>query len=152
MSSVYAQASTIISGNKCNYELRVPNFNALRESSIIKDKSLKFSIRIVNLYKYLCDKNEFVMSKQILRSGTSIGANIAEASRAESESDFVHKLSIARKEGEETLYWLELLQKTDYISEEQYQSMNDDCIELQKILTSIIKTVKSSMEAETRNS
>lgn len=92
------------------------------------------------------------MSKQILRSGTSIGANIAEASRAESESDFVHKLSIARKEGEETLYWLELLQKTDYISEEQYQSMNDDCIELQKILTSIIKTVKSSMEAETRNS
>ena len=124
----------------------------MRESSIIKDKSLKFSIRIVNLYKYLCEKNEFVMSKQILRSGTSIGANTAEASRAESESDFVHKLSIARKEGEETLYWLELLQKTDYISGEQYQSMNDDCIELQKILTSIIKSVKSSLEVETRNS
>ncbi|MBP5419115.1 MAG: four helix bundle protein [Bacteroidales bacterium] len=124
----------------------------MRESSIIKDKSLKFSIRIVNLYKYLCEKNEFVMSKQILRSGTSIGANTAEASRAESESDFVHKLSIARKEGEETLYWLELLQKTDYISVEQYQSMNDDCIELQKILTSIIKSVKSSLEVETRNS
>lgn len=124
----------------------------MRESSIIKDKSLKFSIRIVNLYKYLCEKNEFVMSKQILRSGTSIGANTAEASRAESESDFVHKLSIARKEGEETLYWLELLQKTDYISVEQYQSMNDDCIELQKILTSIIKSVKSSLKVETRNS
>jgi len=124
----------------------------LRESSIIKDKSLKFSIRIVNLYKYLCEKNEFVMSKQIFRSGTSIGANTAETSRAESESDFVHKLSIARKEGEETLYWLELLQKTDYISVEQYQSMNDDCIELQKILTSIIKSVKSSLEVETRNS
>ena len=92
------------------------------------------------------------MSKQILRSVTSIGANTAEASRAESESDFVHKLSIARKEGEETLYWLELLQKTDYISVEQYQSMNDDCIELQKILTSIIKSVKSSLEVETRNS
>ena len=92
------------------------------------------------------------MSKQILRSGTSIGANTAEASRAESESDFVHKLSIARKEGEETLYWLELLQKTDYISVEQYQSMNDDCIELQKILTSIIKSVKSSLEVETLNS
>jgi four helix bundle protein len=92
------------------------------------------------------------MSKQILRSGTSIGANTAEASRAESESDFVHKLSIARKEGEETLYWLELLQKTDYISVEQYQSMNDDCIELQKILTSIIKSVKSSLKVETRNS
>ncbi|MBE6340266.1 MAG: four helix bundle protein [Bacteroidales bacterium] len=124
----------------------------MRESSIIKDKSLKFSIRIVNLYKYLCEKNEFVMSKQIFRSGTSIGANTAETSRAESESDFVHKLSIARKEGEETLYWLELLQKTDYISVEQYQSMNDDCIELQKILTSIIKSVKSSLEVETRNS
>ena len=125
----------------------------MRESSIIKDKSLKFSIRIVNLYKYLCEKNEFVKSKQILRSGTSIGANTAEASRAESESDFVHKLSIARKkEGEETLYWLELLQKTDYISVEQYQSMNDDCIELQKILTSIIKSVKSSLEVETHNS
>jgi four helix bundle protein len=92
------------------------------------------------------------MSKQIFRSGTSIGANTAETSRAESESDFVHKLSIARKEGEETLYWLELLQKTDYISVEQYQSMNDDCIELQKILTSIIKSVKSSLEVETRNS
>lgn len=92
------------------------------------------------------------MSKQILRSGTSISANTAEASRAESESDFVHKLSIARKEGEETLYWLELLQKTDYISVEQYQSMNDDCIELQKNLTSIIKSVKSSLEVETRNS
>ncbi|MCR5696124.1 MAG: four helix bundle protein [Marinilabiliaceae bacterium] len=124
----------------------------MRESSIIKDKSLKFSIRIVNLYKYLCEKNEFVMSKQILRSGTSIDANTAEASRTESESDFVHKLSIARKEGEETLYWLELLQKTDYISVEQYQSMNDDCIELQKNLTSIIKSVKSSLEVETRNS
>ncbi len=92
------------------------------------------------------------MSKQILRSGTSIDANTAEASRTESESDFVHKLSIARKEGEETLYWLELLQKTDYISVEQYQSMNDDCIELQKNLTSIIKSVKSSLEVETRNS
>ena len=117
----------------------------MRNSNVIKEKSIQFSIRIVNLYKYLCEKNEFVLSKQVLRSGTSIGANIAESTRAESESDFVHKLSIARKEGEETLYWLELLRKTDYISEEQYQSINNDCVELQKILTSIIKSVKKRL-------
>jgi len=101
-----------------------------------------FAIRIVKLYKFLCEKNEFVMSKQILRSGTSIGANIAESSRAESDNDFIHKLSISRKEGQETLYWLELLQRTDYISSEQFNSMQADCEELLKLLTSIILSTK----------
>ena len=81
----------------------------------IKDKSIAFAIRIVNLYKYLVEKDEYVLSKQILRSGTSIGANIAEAIRAESNNDFIHKLSISRKEAQETIYWLELLHQTDYI-------------------------------------
>ena len=98
-----------------------------------------FAIRIVNLYKFLYEK-EHVMSKQILRSGTSIGANISEALRAESDSDFVHKLSISRKEAEETIYWLELLFRTEYIKEDGYKSLTDDCQELLKLLTSIIKS------------
>ena len=82
------------------------------------------------------------MSKQVLRAGTSIGANIAESVRAESDADFIHKLSISRKEGEETLYWLELLQRTGYISTEQYSSMQQDCEELLKLLTSITLTMR----------
>ena len=88
------------------------------KENAVREKAMLFAIRIVKLYKFLCEKNEFVMSKQILRSGTSIGANIAESSRAESDNDFIHKLSISRKEGQETLYWLELLQRTDYMLEE----------------------------------
>lgn len=105
---------------------------------------MQFAIRIVNLYKFLCEENEFVMSKQILRSGTSIGANISESLRAESENDFIHKLSISRKEGEETLYWLELLQRTNFITTEQYTSMLADCEEIQKLLTSIILSIKKN--------
>ena len=105
---------------------------------------MQFAIRIVNLYKFLCEENEFVMSKQILRSGTSIGANISESLRAESDNDFVHKLSISRKEGEETLYWLELLQRTNFITSEQYTSMQADCEEIQKLLTSIILSTKKN--------
>ena len=105
---------------------------------------MQFAIRIVNLYKYLCEGNEFVMSKQILRSGTSVGANISESLRAESDNDFVHKLSISRKEAEETLYWLELLQRTDYITKEQFYSMQADCEELLKLLTSIILSIKKN--------
>jgi four helix bundle protein len=112
----------------------------------IKDKSMAFAIRIVNLYKYLVEKNEFVMSKQILRSGTSIGANISEAVRAESDNDFIHKLSISRKEAQETLYWLELLHQTDYIPTDAYSSIYSDCEELAKILTSIILTSKQSQD------
>ena len=108
---------------------------------VLKEKAMSFAIRIVNLYKYLAEKNEFVMSKQVLRSGTSIGANYAEALKAESPNDFIHKLSISRKEGEETLYWLELLFRTEYISEKQYLSIKSDCEQIQKMLTSSILTV-----------
>ena len=112
------------------------------EYNAIREKSMEFAVRIVNLYKFL-HQEERVMSKQILRSGTSIGANIAEAHRAESDNDFIHKLSISRKEAEETLYWLELLHKTGFLKEDGFQSMNSDCKELLKLLTSIIKSTRS---------
>ena len=101
----------------------------------VREKSEKFAIRIVNLYKYLTsEKNEYVMSKQILRSGTSIGANLAEADYAISKSDFLSKLYISLKETSETLYWLKLLFRTDYISEKEYSSFYDDGEEIRKIL------------------
>lgn len=107
------------------------------------DKALNYAVRIVNLYKYLVEeKKEYVMSKQLLRSGTSIGANISEAIYAESALDFVHKLAIAQKEANETKYWLTLLEKTGYLSPSQYQSMCSDCLEIIRILVSIILTTK----------
>jgi len=109
----------------------------------IRYKSKKFAIRIVNLYKFLKEqKCEYVISKQVLRSGTSIGANIAESECASSVNDFVYKIYIAFKECSETLYWLELLYETAYISEEQYLSISSDCDELRKMLSSITKTLK----------
>ena len=103
-----------------------------------------YAIRIVNLYKYLVlQKNEHVLSKQLLRSGTSIGANTRESKNAQSRKDFLTKLSIALKEADETEYWLELLYKTGYLGENQYQSIQNDTSELIKILTSIIKKLKS---------
>ncbi|MBQ9384038.1 MAG: four helix bundle protein [Ruminiclostridium sp.] len=111
--------------------------------SIVGDKSKAFAVRIVKLYKYLCEKNEYVISKQILRSGTSIGANIAEGRYAQSKSDFINKMSIALKEAAETEYWLELLKETDYISEDHYVNINNDCAELIKILIAIVKTGKN---------
>ncbi len=114
------------------------------DNNVIKQKSKAFALRIINMYKYLSQKNEFVMSKQILRSGTSIGANVAESIRAESTADFVHKLSISRKEAEETLYWLELLYETDYIDKEVFISIQSDCDELLRILTSIILSKKDN--------
>ena len=104
---------------------------------------MAFAIRIVNLYKYLVEeKSERVMSKQLLRSGTSIGANFSESLSAESELDFIHKLAISQKEANETLFWLDLLNKTDYLTDKQYESLEIDCIELRKIITSIILTTK----------
>jgi len=103
-----------------------------------------YAIRIVNLYKYLVlQKNEHVLSKQLLRSGTSIGANTRESKNAQSRKDFLTKLSIALKEADETEYWLELLYKTGYLDDNQYQSIQNDTSELIKILTSIIKKLKS---------
>ena len=115
----------------------------------LKIKSYAFALRIVKLYKFLTvETKEFVLSKQILRSGTSIGANIAEGNRAQSTLDFIHKLSIALKEAAETEYWLNLLQDGGFLSSEQVKSMLDDCIELEKILTASIKTAKAKLEAE----
>ena len=113
--------------------------------SLTLDKSKDFAIRIVKLYKYLCnDKREFVISKQLLRSGTSIGANISEALYGISRKDFLSKVYISLKECSETKYWLELLYKTEYLSENEFISINSDCAELMKLLTSIVKTTRQN--------
>lgn len=115
----------------------------MRENIII-DKSFNFSVRIINLYKYLCyNKNEYILSKQILKSGTSIGANIEEAHGGVSKADFSSKISIAYKESRETSYWLRLLNKTGFISQKMYNSIYNDCEELSKILYTIIKTSRN---------
>ena len=113
----------------------------------IKYKSKKFAVRIINLYKYLCDeKKEFVLSKQILRSGTSIGANVAESDAAMSRKDFLAKIYIALKECNETLYWLDLLYDTDYITDSQFQSLKNDCEEMRRMMSATTKTMLSNME------
>ena len=106
-------------------------------------KSLRFAVRIVRLYQYLCEeKKEYVLSKQILRSGTSIGANLAEAETAISKNDFQSKIYISLKECAETLYWLDLLKETDYLTEPMYQSLYSDCAELKRMLSSTTKTIR----------
>lgn len=114
----------------------------MKNDNVVLEKSKKFAIRIVKLYQFLSDKKEFVMSKQILRSGTSIGANITEGNYAQSHADFVSKMSIALKEAAETEYWLELLINTDYITEKQFISLHNDCAEIIKLLTAILRTAK----------
>ena len=110
---------------------------------VIQAKSFQFAIRIVNLCKYLqAEKKEFIMTKQLLRCGTSIGANIAESQQAQSRPDFISKLNIALKESYETNYWLRLLYETQYLSQEQFDSVVADCSELERLLISIIKTAK----------
>ncbi|MBU0560362.1 MAG: four helix bundle protein [Bacteroidetes bacterium] len=114
------------------------------KENVIKNKSFDFAVRIVTLSKYLIEcKKEFILSKQVLRSGTSIGASVRESEHAESKADFIHKLSIALKEANETEYWLQLLEKAKYITLTEFESMNLDLTELLKLLTSIIKTSKS---------
>lgn len=114
------------------------------KENIVKNKSLEFAIRVVRLNQVLTsEKKEFVLSKQVLRCGTSVGAMVREAEHAESKPDFIHKLAIAQKEINETLYWLELLFKTDYINQMEYESLKLDATELLKLLNSIIKTTKS---------
>lgn len=109
----------------------------------IEEKSFQFAIRIVRLYKHLySQKREFVLSKQLLRSGTSIGANVAESQQAQSRADFLSKLSIALKETTETKYWIRLLKETDYLTASEFASIYYDCVELEKILVAIIKTTK----------
>lgn len=117
----------------------------MREN-ILKSKSLNFAIRVVNLYKFLTSEHkEYVLSKQVLRSGTSVGAMVREAEFAQSKRDFISKLSIAQKEINETIYWLELLVKTNYIDQAQFDNLNNDAIELIKLITSSIKTAKSNL-------
>lgn len=115
------------------------------KENIVKEKSFSFAVRIVNLSKYLVEqKREFVLSKQILRSGTAIGALIRESEHAESKADFIHKLSIALKEANETDYWIDLLHQTNYLMPKEHQSIKTDILELIKLLTSIIKTSKNN--------
>lgn len=113
----------------------------MKTENIVADKSKMFAVRIVKLYQYLCtEKREFVLAKQLLRSGTSIGANVKEAIRGQSKADFISKMSIALKEASETEYWLELLYETDFLDKNQFESIYADNQELLKILTSIIKS------------
>jgi four helix bundle protein len=115
-----------------------------RKDSILKIKTEVFAVRIINLYKYLIEKKETVISKQIYRSGTSIGANVAESINAQSPADFINKLSIALKECNETIYWINLLKDTDYISDKEFESMDKDSREILAILISSIKTTKNN--------
>ena len=112
----------------------------MEKRNVIKDKSFEFAKEIVYLYKNLADRKEFVLSRQLLKSGTSIGANIREAEHAQSKADFINKLSISLKEANETAYWLDLLYETNYLTDEVYQNLKNKNIELLKLLTSIINT------------
>ena len=132
-----------MSGNQKDYE---QEYRDMEDNPLIA-KSLDFSVRIVNLYKCLRDeRHETVMSKQILRSGTSIGANASEAIAAESVDDFVHKLTISLKEANETKYWILLLHRTQFIKEEEFKSVIKDCQELRKMIGSIISSTKRNRD------
>lgn len=122
----------------------------MRSKSIIKQKSVAFALRVIKAFRFLKEqKGEYVMSKQLLRSGTAIGALIREAEFAESKKDFIHKLHISLKEANETDYWLTLLHESDYINDMAFQSIQADCTELIKLLTSIIKSSKCNPNAST---
>lgn len=114
------------------------------KENVIKNKSFDFALRIVKLYQFLCDKKEFVLSKQLLRSGTAIGALVREAEHAESTADFIHKLSIALKEANESDYWIDLLHQSGYLDEVSYKSIQADLLEILKLLVSIIKSSKQN--------
>ena len=132
-----------MSGNPKDFE---QEYRDMEDNPLIA-KSLDFSVRIVNLCKCLRDeRHETIMSKQILRSGTSIGANASEAVAAESAEDFIHKLTISLKEANETKYWILLLNRTNYISEEEFKSIMSDCQELRKLIGSIISSTKRNRE------
>ncbi len=117
------------------------------KENILKTKSFDFAVRIVKLYKFLKkEHNEFILSQQIVRSGTSVGALIREAEHGESLKDFIHKLTIGLKEANESKYWLDLLYATEFITKRMYDSMNKDCEELLKLLTASVKTSKSRIK------
>ena len=133
----------ILIGAMDNGQWTMDNGQWIMKDGVIQTKSFAFAVRIVMLYKYLCDeKKEFVLSKQLLRSGTGIGALVREADQAESKLDFIHKLAIALKEANETEYWLLLLRETAYLTASEADSILNDNKELLKLLTSIINTSK----------
>ena len=119
----------------------------MKTDNIVKQKSMGFAIRIVKLVKYLVENMTYVeqsICTQTFKCGTSIGANIREAEHAESRDDFIHKMKIALKEANEADFWLELLYKTEYINQQQYESLDKDCKELNKLLTAIVNTTKGN--------
>lgn len=117
------------------------------KKNIVAEKSIAFAIRIVKAYKFLITEHkEYVLSKQLLKSGTAIGALVRESEHAESKADFVHKMSIALKEANETDYWLFILKEADYLNENEYGSIRNDCDELIRLLVSIVKTTKKSIQ------
>jgi four helix bundle protein len=120
-----------------------------KKENIIQIKSFQFAVRMVRLYQFLVkQKNEFVLSKQILRSGTSIGANVEEADGAISKREFSNKISISYKEAKETHYWLRLLHATDYISQSKYESLLNDCNEICRLLCSILRTSRNGKTSQ----
>ena len=116
----------------------------MKKDNIILDKSFGFAVRIVRLHKYLCRHSERIMSKQLLRCGTSVGANVREALRGQSRSDFAAKMNIALKEAYESEYWLELLHETGYLDDVQFDSIFSECRELTNILSKIVITTKNT--------
>ncbi|MEE1175270.1 MAG: four helix bundle protein [Paludibacteraceae bacterium] len=120
----------------------------MENKSLIKEKSFNFAIRIVNLYKYLNIKNEYIISKQVLRSGTSIGANVSEALCGISRKDFLSKMYIAYKEAVETIYWIDILYKSDFINKNEYTSIQKEAREIYKMLSSITKTTKTTPNSQ----
>ena len=124
----------------------------MERDNIVLEKSTAFALRIIKMYQYIsAQKHEYVLSKQALRSGTSIGANISESIRAQSRADFFSKLSIALKEAEETHYWLTLLVQGNYITEESFQSMDNDCDEIIRLLVAITKTQNQETDEKMKN-
>ena len=131
-----------------NYEFLITNYEwgigSMKKDNVIQQKSYAFALRIVKVYQYLCDeKREFTLSKQLLRCGTSVGANVEEAIGGQSDKDFFAKLTISYKEARETQYWIRLLTDTGYLSKDQSDSLLNDIIEIQKIIGTIQKTIKS---------
>ena len=119
----------------------------METENVIVKKSKDFALRIINMYKYLCvEKREYVISKQVLRSGTSIGANVREGVRGQTKPDFIAKMSVAQKEAEETCYWLELLYESGYINKSIFESMYRDNLEINRILASIILTARQNLK------
>ena len=120
----------------------------MRKKNILREKSFTFSVRIIKLYKYLKSKHdEYILSRQIIRSGTSIGALIRESENAESKRDFIHKLNISLKETDETQYWLELVYETEFITKKMFDSINTDVEELIKLLVASVKTSKENLHS-----